>query len=437
MFLSFLKSMQTKSQDAQNPGLWVNGMRQPIQENEKRAQKIIDWNHNGVISKAENELTNFAKGQIAAEDADARGEHEAEMKAENGWRNSGGYRGSDEDGGRELNAINNEIDNGVLVGGEDFSQEPFNDTRRRAAQTAEDAFNNKMNPPDPREGMAPDSEDLHNPGKISSFTKKKLSEEHKLTQDEIARRDLFGNELLNHKTEKIKYTREPERKKSGRIATTATPLKKRVDPPESNKPKSLSDQKKKPMQENTNRSMFLTHLQGMQTKSQDAQNPGLWVNGNRMPVQEGTFNMLPPKGPERDKVLAAEQAAGGSRGTVGQLLPTEGQKTQNKPNSLFTSLGSTAIKGAGIVGNALANPLDTAIKSANSITDDLGNAMADTSNIQKQTQDEEAARLAATAKANPDLAGKIQQNKLDRNRNLRIYRNDGTKRQESDGKHTR
>ena len=214
MFLSFLKSMQNKSQDAQNPGLWVNGMRQPIQENEKRAQKIIDWNHNGVISKAENELTDFAKGQIAAEDADARGEHEAEMKAENGWRNSGGYRGSDEDGGRELNAINNEIDNGVLVGGEDFSQEPFNDTRRRAAQTAEDAFNNKMNPPDPREGMAPDSEDLHNPGKISSFTKKK------------------------------------------------------------------------PMQENTNRSMFLTHLQGMQTKSQGAQNPGLWVNGNRMPVQE-------------------------------------------------------------------------------------------------------------------------------------------------------
>jgi len=36
-----------------------------------------------------------------------------------------------------------------------------------------------------------------------------------------------------------------------------------------------------PMQENTNRSMFLTHLQGMQTKSQGAQNPGLWVNGNR------------------------------------------------------------------------------------------------------------------------------------------------------------
>ena len=32
--------------------------------------------------------------------------------------------------------------------------------------------------------------------------------------------------------------------------------------------------------------MFLSYLQGMQTKSQNAQNPGLWVNGNRMPVQE-------------------------------------------------------------------------------------------------------------------------------------------------------
>ena len=32
--------------------------------------------------------------------------------------------------------------------------------------------------------------------------------------------------------------------------------------------------------------MFLSYLQSMQNKSQDAQNPGLWVNGNRMPVQE-------------------------------------------------------------------------------------------------------------------------------------------------------
>jgi hypothetical protein len=49
-----------------------------------------------------------------------------------------------------------------------------------------------------------------------------------------------------------------------------------------NKPKSKSA----PMQEDTNRSMFLSHLQSMQTKSQDAQNPGLWVNGMRQSIQE-------------------------------------------------------------------------------------------------------------------------------------------------------
>ena len=164
--------------------------------------------------------------------------------------------------------------------------------------------------------------------------------------------------------------------------------------------------------------MFLSFLKSMQTNSQNAQNPGLWVNGNRMPMQEGTFNMLPPKGPERDKVVAAEQAA-------------KAGKSKNS-FSPFTSIVRSASKGLQVVGNALANPLDTATKSVNSITDNLGNAMVDTSNIQKQTQDEEAARLAATAKANPDLAGKIQQNKLDRNRHLRIYRDDGTKWQQSD-----
>ena len=43
MFLSHLQSMQTKSQGAQNPGLWVNGMRQPIQEtsNQRRADYLL------------------------------------------------------------------------------------------------------------------------------------------------------------------------------------------------------------------------------------------------------------------------------------------------------------------------------------------------------------------------------------------------------------
>ena len=58
MFLSFLKSMQTKSQDAQNPGLWVNGNRQPIQENIPQKKRKIDpdLNGDGQFSKAEQEL---------------------------------------------------------------------------------------------------------------------------------------------------------------------------------------------------------------------------------------------------------------------------------------------------------------------------------------------------------------------------------------------
>jgi hypothetical protein len=42
MFRSFLKSMQTKSQDAQNPGLWVNGNRMPMQEGKGSMDKVID-----------------------------------------------------------------------------------------------------------------------------------------------------------------------------------------------------------------------------------------------------------------------------------------------------------------------------------------------------------------------------------------------------------
>ena len=40
--------------------------------------------------------------------------------------------------------------------------------------------------------------------------------------------------------------------------------------------------------------MFLSYLQSMQTKSQDAQNPGLWINGNRMPMQEELARKLDP-----------------------------------------------------------------------------------------------------------------------------------------------
>lgn len=52
MFLSFLKSMQTKSQDAQNPGLWVNGNRMPVQE----AVKPVDQNTNREVTPDEADM---------------------------------------------------------------------------------------------------------------------------------------------------------------------------------------------------------------------------------------------------------------------------------------------------------------------------------------------------------------------------------------------
>ena len=52
MFRSYLKSMQTKSQDPQNPGLWVNGMRQPMQE----AVKPVDQNTNREVTPDEADM---------------------------------------------------------------------------------------------------------------------------------------------------------------------------------------------------------------------------------------------------------------------------------------------------------------------------------------------------------------------------------------------
>lgn len=51
--------------------------------------------------------------------------------------------------------------------------------------------------------------------------------------------------------------------------------------------------------------MFLSHLQSMQTKSQGAQNPGLWVNGNRMPMHENTPGGGTPAGASPEEFAKA------------------------------------------------------------------------------------------------------------------------------------
>jgi len=338
MFLSFLKSMQNKSQDAQNPGLWVNGNRMPMQEAMGGITKPVT---NKVTNK-DAEFTNPDTGKALGDAYMSR------------WQE----RRDDEDKG-----INHE------------NETPVDYTERKHEE--EEDF---VGPPSKLSG--------HN-----LYTKNQLVQEE-LTKDEIARRDKVATDLFNRfgNTEEINYTREPNPRfpmphRSQRIATMATakPLKKRVDTPESNKPKSLSDQKKKPlqeeninhpiglplitftnsvkkgfpnasveergkmvddmmkawnnrnkskankpksksapMQENTNRSMFLTHLQGMQTKSQNAQNPGLWVNGNRMPMHENTPGGGTPAGASPEE-FAKARAANPFRVRLGKGRPAGAQ----------------------------------------------------------------------------------------------------------------
>jgi len=368
MFLSFLKSMQTKSQDAQNPGLWVNGNRMPVQEAMGGITKPLT---NKVINK-DAEFTNPDTGKALGDAYMSR------------WQE----RRDDEDKG-----INHE------------NETPVDYTERKHEE--EEDF---VGPPSKLSG--------HN-----LYTKNQLVQEE-LTKDEIARRDKVATDLFNRfgNTEKINYTREPKRKagtspggtytsESGRTATTATPLKKRADTPGSNKPKSLSDQKKKPlqeeninhpvglplitftnsvkkgfpnasveergkmvddmmkawnnrnkskankpksksapMQENTNRSMFLTHLQGMQTKSQDAQNPGLWVNGNRMPMQEAVKpvdqNANREVTPDEADIHADAAAAGTSKNRLGSEIGHHPHDANNDGAVVPEERQTTAKQGA-------------------------------------------------------------------------------------------
>jgi hypothetical protein len=187
MFLSFLKSMQTKSQDAQNPGLWVNGNRMPMQEGKGNMdkEKVIDPMGTGLDGLA----------------ASTTG---AAARSINPWSKVSSNATT-----RQVWNANSSNRNPARVNVENLYRE--------------DA---RMNPSG--------SPNIYNP----------------LTNVADAEIELMARQI----------TRGNLGSGGGRAPGAMQP---------------------EPMQENTNRSMFLTHLQGMQTKSQGAQNPGLWVNGNR------------------------------------------------------------------------------------------------------------------------------------------------------------
>jgi hypothetical protein len=201
MFRSFLKSMQTKSQDAQNPGLWVNGNRMPMQE--ELARKL-DPSASSFF-KPKSGRNNYL--QLVAPPVDADGNREV----------------TPEEAARSA-ALSAEIDASVKA------------DRVRAQ--------------------------LQDQDKVVTDTRNPLEYAKDSTYDELDQRAAAIQRRRGQGLPVYSPDSAYEQDQNSAKAVVAG------------------------LQENTNRSMFLTHLQGMQTKSQDAQNPGLWVNGNRMPVQE-------------------------------------------------------------------------------------------------------------------------------------------------------
>jgi hypothetical protein len=201
MFLSFLNSMQTKSQDAQNPGLWVNGNRMPMQE--ELARKL-DPSASSFF-KPKSGQNNYL--QLVAPPVDADGNREV----------------TPEEAARSA-ALSAEIDASVRA-----------DAVRAQLQDRDKVVTDTRNP--------------------LEYAKEPTYDELDQRAEAIKRRRGQGLPV---------YSPDSAYKQDQNAAKAVVAG----------------------LQENTNRSMFLSHLQSMQTKSQNAQNPGLWVNGNRMPVQE-------------------------------------------------------------------------------------------------------------------------------------------------------
>ena len=267
MFLSFLKSMQTKSQDAQNPGLWVNGMRQPIKE--ENAGKI-DRNLLRKGNEEQDNPRNFEDEPVLAADGlmDV-------VKPVLNVLDRGNLLGNPADkGGTDINNPHAPFNGANTVRGIEQGTRDEEAARLAATAKANPYLTDRMKE-DPRNHAA-------------------LIRAGKMTQQEAD----------TSTKPKSTNTKQDDGYNPGGIMS--------------------GQYMPKAMQENTNRSMFLTHLQGMQTKSQNAQNPGLWVNGNRMPMHENTPGGGTPAGASPEE-FAKARAANPFRVRLGRGRPAGAQ----------------------------------------------------------------------------------------------------------------
>ena len=314
MFLSFLNSMQTKSQDAQNPGLWVNGNRMPMHEGKGNLdkEKVIDPAGYGLDG-----LPASTTGAAAAQRANisqqvragnAQLNNPARVNVENLYRedakmNPKGspniYNPLTNVADAEIDLMAKQIARGNLGGGRApgaMQPEPMQEELARRLDPSASSFfkpksgrnnylqlvtppvdadgNREVTPEEAARSVALSAEidasvradrvraQLQDQDKVVTDTRNPLEYAKNSTYDELDQRAAAIKRRRGQGLPVYSPDSAYEQDQNSAAAVVAG------------------------LQENTKRSMFLTHLQSMQTKSQDAQNPGLWVNGNRMPMQE-------------------------------------------------------------------------------------------------------------------------------------------------------
>ena len=442
MILSFLKSMQNKSQDAQNPGLWVNGNRMPTNLNEMfpPGQRRDDAETNSPMPGSQAETDNNkrkADAELAAKIAANKEAQDAKKDDDDDKNDTADNDVFVGKGKTDPRFVKKELKNAnrpMLIGPN------YHENGRRFADNSKALGTNSS-------GVRGDDH--------SYISKKKQEEMDASTDPAVLERVRLRKERKARIAARKKGAQssfEPDYLSDHRNRTNLdvdgndpTPEKEELTWQQQEKQNeerleggALKQKGKlgKLLKENTNRSMFLTHLQGMQNKSQEAQNPGLWVNGNRMPIREenagkidrniirkGNEEQDNPRNAEDEPVLTAPDSYSGVERMMGW---DESGFPKDKP----------AVIPKDTMSDLLATSKDPDyIRLVNSPwgrerIGKAGEAGPDTvRRIQQNTRYEESERLAATAKANPDLTDRMKQ---DPRNHARLIKSGKMTQQEAD-----